>query len=313
MPFLFILPGAIAISLPTPQSTTVVRDVNGIIYHEITVVPPEAAQGSGMIPARLDPATGKPQLSAAGQVLLNYDMATPTMVMHFLPTGLLGLGVAALLASLMSGLAASVTALNAVITFDIYEPFIRKGADGRHSLAVGRVAAVGAIALSIGVAYAIAGLKGIALESVFVSVLLVFSLGNAPQFATFLLGMFTKRTTGHGAFAGLVAGIAGALLHHGLTLPVDAQPGLQGGWIAVLHRYPGFVAQCLWTAMIGFAANAIVASAVSLCTNARPQKELKGLVHRPKKRAAVQVWWKRPEAFAIGILLAAVVLGALFI
>lgn len=300
LPFLLILPGAIAIGLPTPHSTTVVRNENGAIFHEITVVPPEAAQGRGLVPARLDSSRSKPQLDATGHTPLAYDRATPNMLLRFLPTGLLGLGIAALLASLMSGLAASITALNAVFTWDLYQPLMRKTApksDGdRHSLAVGRWTAVGSTVLSMGVALAISALKGTAFNNIFDSLLLVFSLVNAPQFATFLLGMFSKRATGHGAFAGLAAGIAAALLHLGLTLPVDAQTGLHGGWIAVVHRYPSFIEQCFWTAIIGFTANLIVASIVNPGTKARPEEELKGMVYSLTPSPAMVFRWKRPEA-----------------
>jgi SSS family solute:Na+ symporter len=158
--------------------------------------------------------------------------------------------------------------------------------------------------LSVGVACLLTGFIN-ALDAL----LLVFSLASAPQLATFLLGMFSKRATGHGAFAGLAAGTAAALLHFGLTLPVDAHPGIHGGWIAVLHHYPSFVAQCFWTAIAAFTANLIVAVAVSLCTEAKLEAELKGLVHSLTPRPAIAVWWKRPAAMAAAILAAALVLG----
>ena len=261
IPFLLILPGAIAIGLPTPHSTTVVRDENGAIYHEITVVPADEAQGQGLVPARVDGATGKALLDAGGQVLLNYDRATPEMLAHFLPTGLLGLGLTALLASLMSGLAASITAFDAVFTYDLYEAGIQKNADHRHFVAIGRWAALGGTVVSIGVAFAISGFNGRdfsnvgTLNNVMDALLLVFALVTAPQLATFLMGMFSRRATGHGAFAGLAAGTAAALLHYGFTLPLDARAGLQGGWITVVHRYPGFIAECFWMAIIGFSVN----------------------------------------------------------
>jgi SSS family solute:Na+ symporter len=103
-----------------------------------------------------------------------------------------------------------------------------------------------------------------------------------------------------------------ALLHHGLTLPVDALGGLQGGWIAVVHRYPGFFAECFWTAICGFAVNLMVASVVSFSTQAKPEKELQGTVHSLTPRPAAAVWWKRPEAIAAVILLAAAALGVFF-
>jgi Na+/proline symporter len=75
---------------------------------------------------------------------------------------------------------------------------------------------------------------------------------NAPLFATFLLGMFWKRATGNGAFIGLISGTVAAILHHGLTLPIEAHPGLHGGWIAVVHHYPSDMAQNFWTAIWAF-------------------------------------------------------------
>ncbi|MDR3750552.1 MAG: Na+/galactose cotransporter, partial [Terracidiphilus sp.] len=222
LPFLLILPGIIAVGLPTPHSsTTVSTTADGAIVHETTIVPPQVAQGKGLVPAQADPLTGKPMLSAAGQPLLDYDMATPNLLLHFLPTGLLGLGITALLACFMSGIAAGITAFISVFTGDLYKPWIRPDGSGAHFIAVGRWATVGFILLSVAAAYAAAGFSNI-LDAL----LLVFSIINAPLFATVLLGMFWKRATGHGAFAGLLAGTAAALLHHGLTLPLAAQPGL---------------------------------------------------------------------------------------
>ena len=317
IPFLLILPGAIAIGLPTPHSTTVVRNENGAIYHEITVVPPEAAAGQGLVPACVDTATGNPQLDAAGHPQLDYIRSTPNMLLHFLPIGLLGLGVAALLASLMSGLAAAIAAFNTVFTYDIYQPCMRNAAADKHFLAVARWAALGGILVSVGAAYAVsafgnAGAHCSVLSNILYLLLLTFSLVNAPQLATFLLGMFTRRTTGHGAFAGFAAGIATALLHYGLTLPADANPGIHGGWIAMLHRYPSFIAQCFWTAIFAFVINMIVAMAVSLSTRPRPEPELKGLVHSLTPSPATATWWKRPESMAVVILLAATALAIFF-
>lgn len=309
LPFLLILPGLIAIGLPTPHSTTVVREVNGVIFHETTVISREAAAGRGLVPARLDPATGNPMLDAAGQPLLDYDRATPNMLLHFLPTGLLGLGLTALLASLMSGMAASVTAFNTVFTYDIYQPLIRKGASDSHLLKVGRWAAVGAVLLSVATAYA-----AFSLNNIMGALLLAFSLVNAPLLATVLLGMFTRRATSLGAFSGLLAGVAAALLHQGLTLPAAAQPGLHGGWIAVLHRFPSDLLQCFWTAIFAFIANLVVTAAVSLGTTPKPDSELAGLVRsltRRPSRAGVALW-KRPEALAVAILLAAIALSIFF-
>jgi SSS family solute:Na+ symporter len=309
-PFLVILPGILAIGLPTPHTTTTVtRTADGAIIHQIDVVSPQVEQGRGLVPAKINPVTGQPMLTASGQPMLDYDMATPNMLLHFFPTGILGLGLTALLASFMSGMAGNVTAFNTVFTYDLYQSYIRKGASDRHYMAVGRWATVGGILLSIATAYA-----AINFNNIMDTLQLVFSFVNAPLFATFLLGMFWKRATGHGAFAGLIAGTAAAMLHHGLTLPNEAHTGIHGGWIAVVHHYPSDMAQNFWGAIFAFSTNFIVAVVVSLATKPRPEAELVGLVHSltPKPARANIVWWKRPEALAVAVLVGAIAINIFF-
>ncbi|MFZ0394690.1 MAG: sodium:solute symporter family protein [Terracidiphilus sp.] len=309
-PFLVIVPGLLAIGLPRPHTVeTVIHEPNGTIVHNIQVVSPQAEQGEGIVPAKINPVTGKAMLDASGKPLIDYDMATPMMLLHFFPTGILGLGLTALLASFMSGMAGNVTAFNTVFTYDLYQSYIHKGASDRHYMMVGRWATVGGILLSIATAYA-----AISFNNIMDTLQLVFSFVNAPLFATFLLGMFWKRTTGHGAFSGLIAGTGAAILHHGLTLPMEARPGIHGGWIMVLHHYPSDMAQNFYGAIYAFSANFIVAVVVSLITKPRPEAELVGLVHSltPKPATHHLVWWKRPEALAVGILIGAVALNIFF-
>ncbi len=301
-PFLVILPGLLAIAVVTPLH-------NATLAHSGAAIHGSATAGRGLIPVKINPITGKPMYDASGHPILDYDMATPNMLLHYFPTGILGLGLTALLASFMSGMAGNVTAFNTVFTYDLYQSYIRKGASDRHYLMVGRWATVGGILLSIGTAYV-----AINFNNIMDTLQLVFSFVNAPLFATFLLGMFSKRTTGHGAFSGLVAGTGAAMLHHGLTLPMQAVPGIHGGWITVLHRYPSDMAQNFYGAIYAFAANFIVAVVVSLFTKPRPEPELVGLVHSltPKPVSPHREWWKRPEALAIGVLLGALVLNLIF-
>ena len=80
--------------------------------------------------------------------------------------------------------------------------------------------------------------------------------------------MFWKRATGHGAFAGLVAGTLAAALHHGLTLPAGAVAGVKGGWLALLHTYPSEMAQNFWTAIDAFTVCFVVTIASALTTSA---------------------------------------------
>src|ERR1035437_6868243 len=303
LPLLLILPGMMAIGLPTPRTNTVTRFGNGAIIHETTMARPDAEQGNGLVPAKVDPATGKPMQNANCHSVLNYEMATPSLLRSVLPNGLLGLGLTALMACLMNGIAASVTAFNTVFTYDLYGAYNRKGAEDGHYISVGRWATAGAVLLSIGTGSAIFNFS-----SPLSVLLLVFSIVTVPLFAVVLLGISWKRATGHAAFAGLIAGALAALLHHGLTLPAEAHRGIRGGWIAALHIYPGNMAQSFWTAILSFIGALVVTVAVSLCTRPRPQSEMRGLVLSRKNVP----WWKRPEALAVAILLVAIGLALFF-
>src|SRR5215472_10560884 len=180
-PLLVILPGLIAIALPTQSSTTVAA-ANGT-----AVVAPE---GTGIIPVKVDPETGAPIRDKQGNLQLDYDLAIPNMLLHYFPTGILGLGLTALLASFMSGMAGNVTAFNTVWTYDIYQSYINRKATDQHYLWMGRMATVFGIGLSILAAY-----MANRFNNIMDMLQLVFAFVNAPLFATFLLGMFWKRDT----------------------------------------------------------------------------------------------------------------------
>ncbi len=279
-PFLVILPGLIAIAVPTAQHAALRRGVvfsqeglEGSGGHGQNPVvsdqsPVGNVEGRGLIPAKIDPVNGKPMLGADGQPVLDYDLAIPNLLLRFFPTGILGLGLTALLASFMSGMAGNVTAFNTVWTYDIYQGYINKTATDEHYLWMGRVATVGGIVLSIGAAY-----LATAFNNIMDSLQLVFSFVNAPLFATFLLGMFWKRTTGHAAFTGLIGGTCAAVVHHGLTLPINDAPGIHGGWIAVVHQYPSEMAQNFWTAIWAFTANLVITDRRHDCLQSRAMRK----------------------------------------
>jgi SSS family solute:Na+ symporter len=126
--------------------------------------------------------------------------------------------------------------------------------------------------------------------------------------------MFWKRTTGHGAFTGLIAGTCGALLHHGLTLPADAAPGIHGAWITLVHTYPSDMAQNFWTAIFAFSINMLVTIAVSLATEPRPEAELVGLVYSltPKPLESHLEWYQKPATLAIAVIAMLLVLNLVF-
>jgi SSS family solute:Na+ symporter len=284
IPFLFVLPGAIAIGVPKPESKTVVRNENGAIYHEITIVPKATSEGRGLVPALIDPQTNNPRLDAAGNKLYDYGMATPNVVTHFASTGLLGLVIAALLAGLMNSVATAVTAVSTVFTCDLYQPLLRPspdaGARDAKLLRTARWACAASVLLAVVAAFVVAALYGkgssTMISTWLAALALVFAILQAPQMATFLLGIFTRRTNENGAFAGLIAGFVVALMHYSLTVPAGARPGLlQGGWLAVVYRYPGILAELFFTVVFGFAANVVIALIAGLVSSPRPDAALR--------------------------------------
>jgi SSS family solute:Na+ symporter len=257
----------------------------------------------------VDESTGAPVLDNQGKPVLDYDLAIPNMLVHYLPTGLLGLGLTALLASFMSGMAGNVTAFNTVWTYDIYRSYIHKSGSDAHNVWVGKMATIFGVALSIATAYAAARFNNI-----MDFLQLVFAFVNAPLFATFLLGMFWKRATGHGAFFGLLSGTAAASLHHGLTLPAGASVGIKGGWLAITHVFPSEMAQNFWTAIWAWTTCFVVTVVVSLVTAPRREQELAGLVYSLTKHVPEEhtSWYRRPMWVGVGVLLLVFALNVVF-
>lgn len=253
-------------------------------------------------------------LDSAGKPV--YDYTIIMLLKHYLPAGVLGLGITALLASFMSGMAGNVSAFNTVWTYDIYQSYIRpatgnEDADGKHYLKVGRIATIFGILLSVASAY-IASKFGNIMD--FLQT--IFSMINAPLFAVIFLGMFWKRTTGHAAFTGLLLGFIAALLHHGLTAPLGATTMFKGGWITVLHNYPVEMAQNFWTAIIAFGVSTSLTVFLTLVTRQqKTEAELTGLVYSLTPREPVDKsipWYERPLGLAIIVGIIAVVLTILF-
>ncbi|HEY0795074.1 MAG TPA: sodium:solute symporter family protein [Acidisarcina sp.] len=309
-PFLVILPGLLAIAtVNTVQKAQSAAVISAPLAGAAATMPQVMAEGKGLIPAKVDPVSGKIIRDTSGKALLDYDLAIPNMLLRYFPTGILGLGLTALMASFMSGMAGNVTAFNTVWTYDLYQSYINRGASDKHYLAMGRWATIGGILLSIAAAYA-----ATSFNNIMDTLQLVFSFVNAPLFATFLLGMFWKRTTGHGSFTGLVSGTLAAILHHGLTLPVGAPTGIHGGWLAVLKTYPSDMAMNFWTAIWAFSINFIVTIVVSMMTRPRPEPELVGLVYSLTQRPPENLvaWWKRPTTLAVVLIIMVVALNVIF-
>jgi len=141
---------------------------------------------------------------------------------------------------------------------------------------------------------------------------LVFSFVNAPLFATFLLGMFWKRTTGHGAFWGLFAGTGAAALHYEMTGVIGAGSLLPK--IAVLHAYPSDMAQNFWGAIVAWTTCFVVTAAISLMTAAKAENDLRGLVFglTPRIASGEMPWHQRPAVLAAIVLTLVLALNIVF-
>ena len=269
----------------------------------------------GMIAIALvfDPGSGF-SLPAKG-ASYDYDMVIPMMLGHYFPTGILGLGVTALLASFMSGMAGNVSAFNTVFTYDIYQSYINPDKSDKHYLRVGQLTTIFGVLVSILAAYVAA-----MFNNVMDFLQLIFAFINAPLFATFLLGMFWKRATGHGAFFGLISGTFAAAVHHGLTAPKDALTMIKGAWLTggvenAVHHYPSEMAQNFWTAIWAFSVCLVMTIVISLVTRQlKTNDQLKGLVYSltPRTTSEGEKWYNRPQFLAIIVLVIALALSILF-
>ena len=246
----------------------------------------------------------------AGTDVQDFDKVIPVLLMRYMPMGVLGLGITALMASFMSGMAGNVSAFNTVFTFDIYQAYIRPDKSDKHYLKVGRWTTVVGVLVSILTAYVARSFN-----NVMDFLQLIFAFVNAPLFAAFLLGMFWKRTTGHAAFWGLIGGTISAAVHHGFTLPAGGSVGVKGGFFGLVNTYPSEMAQNFWTAIYAFSTALILTFVITLLTKKlKTDDDLKGLVYSltPRIKDDSKHWYQKPEAMAIVIGAIAIVLSIIF-
>jgi len=210
----------------------------------------------------------------------------------------------------MSGMAGNVTAFNTVWTYDIYQSYIAKNKSDSHYLWMGRWATVFGIFVSVGCAY---------LASKFNNIMdmlqLVFGFVNAPLFATFLLGMFWRRATGHGAFWGLLGGTGGAAIFHGLASAAGNAPGIKGGWIAQKFLFHSEMAQNFYMAIVAWVSCFVLTILISLATTrTKSDAELTGLVYSltPKPKSENEPWFKQPVTVGILVLAITIVMNIIF-
>ncbi|MDD4004496.1 MAG: sodium:solute symporter family protein [Elusimicrobiaceae bacterium] len=240
---------------------------------------------------------------------MDFDMTLPTMLTYFYPSGLLGVGLTALMASFMSGMAGNVTAFNTVWTYDIYQAHLCKTGTDEHYLKVGRIATVAGIIISIATAY-----LARSFNNIMDLLQLVFGFVNAPLFATFLLGMFWKRTTGHGAFSGLLAGTAAAAVTHGITIAEGKGGWLLFGGMSPPHQFRSAMGQAFAIAIVAWATCFLITLAVSLFTKPKPDEEMRGLVYSLTQRpvSTEKRWYMRPGPLAAGVLIMTLALNYIF-
>jgi solute:Na+ symporter, SSS family len=242
VPFIVILPGLLGL--------VVLQNPNGSLMHLV---------GQNLV--------------TPGSGLHSYNEVLPLMMVRYLGPGLLGLGITALIAGFMSGMAGNVSAFSAVWTYDIYQPLIVKNARDEHYVAVGRWATILGVIVSIGTAYMVMNAQGI-----MDYVQALFSFFIAPLLGAVLMGMFWKRATRAGGFWGLLIGTLTSIslwawvyfdppaLRY-VALSPDAKTMAENMYRA------------LWSVIVTF----IVVFVVSLCGKPRPVAELDGLVYGATK------------------------------
>jgi len=335
-PLLVILPGMIALALSATQGkgytfpkaviteARMTASVNSIrqsasAHADVAAATKALSSSAGTsfntakVQALLQAAQGTPdaQLAVGIQdaVVNDYDGVILSLVKRYCPTGLLGLALTALLASFMSGMAGNVTAFNTVWTYDLYQAYIAPDKSDEHYAWMGRAITVAGILLSIGAAY-FASMWTNAMDII----QLVFAFVNAPLFATFLLGMFWSRTTGTGAFVGLISGTAASALFHSCTISQGNLPGVKGGYLHVFQVLPSDMAQNFWLASFAFIVCFLVTVVVSLATSrTKSDEELKGLVYSlTPKQQVDQAWYARPGFIGIVLLIACAILNWIF-
>jgi SSS family solute:Na+ symporter len=263
-------------SLSAAQRTPLIGAFPKIFIPAITVIP-------GLVALVTIPELGSDKAN------MEYNNAIPLLINEFLPNGMLGMALAGLLAAFMAGVAANVSAFNTVVTYDLWEPYVKSGQSDEYYLRFGRIATVSGILIGILTALIASGYTNI-----MDYIQLLFSFFNAPLFATFIIGMFWKRMTGAAGFWGLVAGTVGAAVAH---------YGNSWGWFDLGSAQ----AAAFWGAVAAFVFDAVVTVAVTLVTQPKPISELQGLVYgmanAPEEHyASEDAWYRSPKLLGFSAL-----------
>jgi solute:Na+ symporter, SSS family len=283
--------------LRSAQMGTIIGGFFKMMVPAIVILP-------GLLALAVLPFRMVPETMAGTPGAHTFNEALPLMLARYCGPGLLGLGVTALIAGFMSGMAGNVSAFATVWTYDIYKPLFRKNASDEHYLHMGRWCALLGVLVSIGTAYLVMNFS-----SIIVYAQMLFGFFIVPMFGTVILGMMWKRTTPAAGFWGLLAGILVAV---SLWLLVKLDPAML--------RYVAFspeakdMAENVYRSMWTLIANVVVTVAVTLVTKPKADAELRGLVYGLTEIPAMgQIpWLKRPISWGIVLFIAFVALNIVF-
>jgi SSS family solute:Na+ symporter len=255
--------------------------------------------GLAVLPMKL---TGESGAAAAG--LHSYNDVLPLMLARYCGPGLLGLGITALIAGFMSGMAGNVSAFTTVWTYDIYRPLINSKGSDQHYLSMGRWTTVIGVLISIGTAYLV-----MQFASIMDYVQALFSFFIAPLFGTVVLGMLWKRATGPGGFLGLLFGTVSSI---SMWAWVKVDPSALR--YVALSPHAKALAQDMFQALWSFCVCVIVTVVVSYMTQPRPEAELVGLVRglTPMPSVGDLPFYEKPTFWAVVVAIVFVILNLIF-
>jgi SSS family solute:Na+ symporter len=273
VPFIVIVPGLLALA--------VLKNPDGSVMHLV---------GENMVDAAHP---------------YSYNEVLPLMLIRYCGPGLLGLGITALVAGFMSGMAGNISAFSTVWTYDLYGAYINKKASDKHYVAMGRWSTVVGMVVSIGSAYFVARAAGI-----MDYVQALFSFFIAPLFGTVVLGMLWKRATKAGGFWGLLLGTVssigmfiytttgGSAALSRIALSPDAKP----------------MAENLYRALWSWIICVVVTVVVSYMTKPMSDAQLSGLVYGATEIPddGAQTLWQKPIFWAIIVIIVFFILNIVF-
>jgi solute:Na+ symporter, SSS family len=272
VPFIVILPGLLALA--------VLKNPDGTIMH---LVPESVAASTGQH---------------------SYNEVLPLMLIRYCGPGLLGLGITALVAGFMSGMAGNVSAFSTVWTYDIYGAFMNKKASDKHYVSMGRWSTGIGMLVSIATAYLVMNAA-----SIMDYVQALFSFFIAPLFGTVILGMLWKRATHWGGFLGLLAGTASSI---GMFIWVYRVPSALRYIAMSSDAKP--MAENLYRALWSWIICVVVTVVVSLVTKPVPTEQLAGLVYgvTPIPDDGAKTIWEKPIFWAIVVIVVFFILNLIF-